>query len=129
MAHSVEVRVPYLDYRIIEFADRLPGALKIKDGVNKYIHKKAMMKLLPRELLARPKEGFVQPVYTWMHTSLKQWAKGHLSCLPSGFFNRSYVTGLVARFDAGDQKVDAKIWNLVCFSIWYNNIFQDKVRI
>lgn len=119
MAHSIEVRVPYLDYRIIEFSNRLPGKFKIKNGIVKYIHKKAMEKLLPKDLVERPKEGFVQPVYSWMHGSLKGWVEEHLNSLPIDVFNPQYVKNLKMAFLTGDQTLNARIWNLVCFGLWY----------
>lgn len=119
MAHSIEVRVPYLDYRIIEFANRLPGKFKIKNGINKYIHKKAMQKILPEDLLQRPKEGFVQPIYSWMHGGLKGWVEDNLDLLPRDVFNLEYVKNLKKGFQAGDQTLNARIWNLVCFGLWY----------
>ena len=119
MAHSIEVRVPYLDYRIIEFANRLPGNFKIKNGIVKYIHKKTMEKLVPSELIQRPKEGFVQPIYSWMHGSLKIWVEDHLDSLPEDIFNLEYVKNLKKGFQAGNQTLNAKIWNLVCFGLWY----------
>lgn len=124
MAHSVEIRCPYLDYRIIEFANRLPGSLKIRDGVNKYIHKKAMEMLLPSDLLARPKEGFVQPIYSWMHGSLREWTTERLRLLPCRLFRMDRVDKLVRRLVAGDQSVNAKVWNLACFATWYNEAYQ-----
>ena len=119
MAHSIEVRVPYLDYRIIEFANRLPGNFKIKNGIVKYIHKRAMEKLVPSDLVQRPKEGFVQPIYSWMHGSLKGWVEDNLDSLPEDVFNLEYVKNLKKGFQAGDQTLNAKIWNLVCFGLWY----------
>ena len=119
MAHSVEVRVPYLDYRIIEFANRLPGYFKIKNGFVKHIHKLAMEKLLPRELLRRPKEGFVQPIYSWMRTSLGGWMHETLGALPSEIFNQEYVKGLLKRYHTREENQNAKLWNLMCFGIWY----------
>ncbi|MDY6972104.1 MAG: asparagine synthase C-terminal domain-containing protein, partial [Thermodesulfobacteriota bacterium] len=122
MAHSVEVRVPYLDYRIIEFANRLPGKLKIKNGVVKYIHKRAMEKLLPEDLLQRPKEGFVQPIYSWMHGSLKGWVEESLDLLSGDFFDLEYVKDLKRTFQSGNETVNAKIWNLVCFALWHKGL-------
>ncbi|MCK4825513.1 hypothetical protein KA005_57730, partial [bacterium] len=119
MAHSIEVRCPYLDYRIIEFANRLPGRFKIKNGIVKYIHKRAMEKLLPEDLLKRPKEGFVQPIYSWMHGPLKGWVENNLDSLPKAFFfDLDYVKNLKRAFQAGDQSMNAKVWNLVCFGLW-----------
>ncbi len=122
MAHSIEVRCPYLDYRITEFANRLPGEMKIRNGIVKHIHKEAMRKLLPEDLLSRPKEGFVQPIYSWMHGRLKNWVEGHLDALPGGIFNPAYVKGLKEMFRSGDNSLNAKIWNLVCFSIWSEEV-------
>ena len=119
MAHSIEVRVPYLDYRIIEFANRLPGKFKIRNGVVKYIHKKAMQELVPEDLTQRPKEGFVQPIYSWMHGSLKGWIVAILDSLPGALFNKNYIEKLKTAFNAGDQNQNAKIWNLVCFGLWW----------
>jgi len=119
MAHSIEVRAPYLDYRIIEFTNRLPGNLKIRNGTNKYIHKKAVEELLPADSVNRPKEGFVQPIYPWMHGVLRDWVEEQLDSLSSEFFNLDYVKDLRHRFQAADQGKNAKVWNLVCFSLWY----------
>ncbi len=119
MAHSVEVRCPYLDYRIVEFANSLPGELKIKNKTVKYIQKKAMKRVLPQELLERPKEGFVQPIYTWMHGSLRKWVEDKLDSLPREIFNLKYVENLKREFQSGKQYLNAKIWNLVCFNIWF----------
>ena len=71
MAHSLEVRVPFLDYRLIQFIERLPPALKLKGaGPGKYLHKKALMKWLPKEEVNRKKKGFAHPIADWM--------RGHL---------------------------------------------------
>lgn len=122
MAHSVEVRVPYLDYRVIEFANKLPGRLKVRNGVVKYVQKLAMEKLLPSELLQRPKEGFVQPIYSWMRPSLSKWVSETLMALPKEIFNMDYVEGLLEKHQLGHENENPKIWNLVCFGIWYQNL-------
>ena len=123
MAHSVEVRCPYLDHRIIALANSLSGDLKIRNGVTKYILKKALGKLLPEKLVNRPKEGFVQPIYSWMHGSLKNWILEKLSELPKQLFQQGFLDQLILRFLQDDRKMDAKIWNLTCFSIW----LRDKI--
>jgi len=122
MAHSIEVRVPYLDYRIIEFANRLPGKLKIMNGVVKHVHKLAMERLLQRELAERPKEGFVQPIYSWMHGRLKGWTLEIIEGLPREVFNLRYVRDLINAFRSGNQDVNAKIWNLACFGLWFRGL-------
>ena len=62
MAFHVEARVPFLDYRLVEFAASIQGNLKIKNNTVKYILKKAVENLLPRKIIERPKEGFVLPI-------------------------------------------------------------------
>jgi len=119
MAHAIEVRCPYLDYRLIDFADSLPGRLKIKNGVVKNVHKSAVAALLPPELLQRPKEGFVQPVYSWMRGALQDWVAQRLDALPVRLFQRDYLQNLQESFRSGAPGLEAKIWNLVCFGLWY----------
>lgn len=119
MAHAIEVRCPYLDYRLIDFADSLPSRLKIKNGVVKNVHKLAVAALLPPELLQRPKEGFVQPVYSWMRGALQDWVAQRLDALPVRLFQRDYLQNLQESFRLGAPGLEAKIWNLVCFGLWY----------
>jgi len=130
MAHSIEVRSPYLDYRIIEFANRLPGSLKIFQGINKYVHKLAMQGLVPEDLLNRPKEGFVQPIYSWMRTSLRPWVEATLSphCLARhGLLQARAVGQLLDEHFNGTADHSARLWNLLCFQVWYDKIYNIKV--
>ena len=130
MAHSVEVRSPFLDYRIVEFANQLPGNLKIRDGICKYVHKLAASKFLPKEVVDRPKEGFVQPIYTWMRTTLKPWTLDMLSperLGQHGFLNVSAVERLLQQHFENSFDHSARIWNLICFQIWYENVLASKV--
>ena len=71
MAHSVEIRSPFLDYRLVEFVATIPGNMKIRNGNVKDILKKTVGHLLPEEITERPKEGFVLPIFDWMVEKLK----------------------------------------------------------
>lgn len=119
MAHSLEVRCPFLDHRLVEYVNRLPGRYKIGGGINKRILKMAVADLLPGELLSRPKEGFVQPIYTWMHGALQGWTLDCLDALPASLFRPAPLAVLRQRFLAGDTGVNAKIWNLACLGLWW----------
>lgn len=121
MAHSVEVRSPFLDYRIIEFANRLPGDFKIREGVNKYVHKLAVEPLLPPELIERPKEGFVQPVYSWMDAGLRPWVESVLAperLARHGLLRPRAVARLLGEHYQASTPHHVQIWNLVCFQVW-----------
>lgn len=123
MAHSIEVRCPFLDHRLVEYVNRLPGSLKIGGEagapVNKRVLKAAVADLLPPELISRPKEGFVQPIYTWMHGALKDWTLGCLDALPEGMFNPAPLAALRERFSQGDAALNARVWNLACLGLWW----------
>lgn len=121
MAHSIEVRVPFLDYRLVEFAAQLPGQMKINNGITKYILKKAAARFLPEGWVHRPKEGFVLPVYSWMRGALAPFIRSTLSpekVKRAGFLSVPYVQKLVEDFYHG-AKTEPKIWNLVCFMVWW----------
>lgn len=118
MAHSIEVRCPFLDHRLVEYVNHLPGRHKIQGASTKHILRKALSDLLPGELINRPKEGFVQPVYTWMRGPLKTFASEALASLPSRVARPAAVRALADRFMSGDQSVNAKVWNLTCFAVW-----------
>jgi asparagine synthase (glutamine-hydrolysing) len=122
MWHSIEVRCPFLDHRIVEFANRLPGSFKIAGTTNKAILKRAVADLLPADLIARPKEGFVQPVYSWMRGPLVPLVRQAFAELPKDVVARPYAEMLLQRFLAGDASLSARVWNLVCFSLWLGGL-------
>ena len=124
MAHSVEVRCPFLDINLVEFVNHLPGTFKINNCINKYILKKAVCDLLPEDIINRPKEGFVQPIYSWMHSQLKNWIRDILYSLPMELFHINYLNYLINTWERGEQNINAKIYNLVCFSVWWNEVKQ-----
>lgn len=124
MAHSMEVRTPFLDYRLAELACSIPGSLKIRDGKLKYILRKVAARYVPQEILDRPKEGFVLPKNTWLRAGLsglvdEVLAPDRLSL--HGFFNRDYVSALVSNFMKGDDPLTFRVWTLIIFQLWYED--------
>ena len=124
MAHSMEVRTPFLDFRLAELACSIPGTLKIRDGKLKYILRRVAERYVPREILERPKEGFVLPKNTWLREGMYPLLGEVLS--PArlslhGYFNPEYVASLIARFLKGDDALTFKIWTLLVFQIWYED--------
>ena len=124
MAHSMEVRTPFLDYRLAELACSIPGSLKIRDGKLKYILRKVAARYVPQEILDRPKEGFVLPKNTW----LREGMSGMLDDLFSperlslhGYFKRERITSLIADFMKGNDALTFKIWTLLVFQLWYED--------
>ena len=126
MAHSVEVRSPFLDYRLVEFVATIPGNMKIKNGNVKDILKKATEPLLAKEIIKRPKEGFVLPVFDWMVEDLKVYSSDVLSedrLKKHDLLNSNAIKSLLQNYYSGNKKVVGKIWNLMMFQLWWEKFF------
>jgi asparagine synthase (glutamine-hydrolysing) len=124
MAHSMEVRTPFLDFRLAELACSIPGSLKIRDGKLKYILRRVAARYVPREILDRPKEGFVLPKNTWLRAGLSGLTGDVLSAdrlALHGFFEQKYVHSVIADFMKGDDSLTFRIWTLIVFQLWYED--------
>ncbi|MGH7255178.1 MAG: asparagine synthase (glutamine-hydrolyzing), partial [Nitrospirales bacterium] len=119
MAHSLEARAPFLDYRLVEFAASLPIELKIKGFTKKYLLKKSQASRLPAEVIHRPKEGFLAPVAHWIDSSLRQSLRDVLTgTRTKAYFNRPVVEGFFAEHRAGRADHGAKLFGLLCLGLW-----------
>ena len=120
MAHSLEVRSPLLDYRIVEFACRLPIRFKINGSCQKYILREAYRSLLPGDTVSRPKHGFAVPVSRWFRNELKNIFESVVLDVKGPEFlrkdeiHRLWRTHLTERADNG-----LKLWSLLIFHSWY----------
>ncbi|MCL4492442.1 MAG: asparagine synthase (glutamine-hydrolyzing) [Nitrospirae bacterium] len=126
MAHSVEIRSPFLDYRLVEFAATIPGTMKIRNGNVKDILKKTVEHLLPEEITKRPKEGFVLPIFDWMVEKLKEYSKDVLSegrLRKHGLLNINKVKEIVQGYHSGNRSYAGKVWNLMMFQVWWERYF------
>src|SRR5208282_2476904 len=107
MAHGLEVRVPYLDKEVIEFAERLPARFKVRGGRRKWLHRKVCEAFLPPAILARKKRGFaVNVVDEWFHQSLDSRMGGYLlaeDSLMFRFLNAEAVRRLVDEHRSGQN--------------------------
>ena len=124
MANSMEVRTPFLDFRLVELACSIPGTLKIKKQALKYILRRVAARYVPQEILERPKEGFVLPKNTWLREGMAITLQSVLSkerLAIHGYFSQKYIDSLIARFFGGDDTLTFKIWTLIIFQIWYEN--------
>jgi asparagine synthase (glutamine-hydrolysing) len=121
MAVGVEVRVPFLDLDLVEFAARIPLGLKQRGSEGKWILKKAMESYLPHEIIYRPKSGFGAPLRRWMQHDLRELL-GDLLSLDSlqrrGLFEPSAVQKLIADNDSGRVDASYTLLSLLCIEIW-----------
>src|SRR6516165_10405533 len=122
MAHSVEVRPPFLDHRLVQFVADLPGSFKIKARRVQHILKEAVRDLLPAELLARPKEGFIMPVNEWLIGSLKDFVQATLTperLARHGLLRAGVVREMLETHYSGAANCGNQIWNLLMLQLWW----------
>lgn len=116
MAHSLEVRVPLLDHRLVEWASSLPPGLKLKGGTGKYIFKKALESDLPHDVLYRTKMGFSVPLAAWLRGPLAQRAREALlggAIAQCGYFEPSMLDQLLREHVAGSADHSTTLWSLL----------------
>ncbi len=120
MQNGLEVRVPLLDHRIVEFTLNLDERLKVKGDVTKYLLKEVLYDYVPKELFNRPKWGFSIPLENWLQNELRYLIEDHLSqkaIEESGIFNVAYVEELKSRFFKGETYLYNKLWLLIVFQM------------
>lgn len=131
MANSLEVRVPLLDHPIVEFAFSLPLAAKIRrrpgDGEieTKYLLKKSAARFYPERFLSRPKQGFGIPIVEWCRGDLFPLIEDRLRDPRNPVFDwvsKDAVSGILSSFAAGADGVSAKVWSLLMFEAWVNEV-------
>ncbi|MEM6584722.1 MAG: XrtA/PEP-CTERM system amidotransferase [Pseudomonadota bacterium] len=116
MSVSLEAREPLLDHRLIEFAARLPEAMRVRGSTGKYLLKKAMEPRLDHDILYRPKQGFVTPIAQWLRGPLAQEARAITSSgrlAESGWFNPKALTALAENHIAGLSDNSRLLWQLL----------------
>lgn len=120
MAVSLEVRCPLLDHRLMELAARIPSELKLHSREGKYIFKRAVSGLLPPEILARRKQGFVVPLAEWFRTDLRELAESLLfdSTANDGWLESSKVKQLWQRHQSALRDYSRPLWAVLMFRMW-----------
>ena len=121
MRFSLEARAPFLDYRVVEFANRLPLDYRYKNGNKKKILKDLLYDLVPKNLLNRPKKGFTMPLDIWFRTNLKELVMDNLTekklaLIPN--INVPIVKNQIANHMQGKSNRHNMIWKLLVFQMW-----------
>ncbi len=126
MHHSLEIRVPLLDHRIVEFSLNLNREFKHKGNITKHLLKQVLYDHVPKKIFDRPKWGFSVPLIKWLKTDLSYLIKDHLdkdSVEKCGLVKYEVVDQLKNRFQNGDDYLYNRIWTLVLLHKWYKNHF------
>jgi asparagine synthase (glutamine-hydrolysing) len=124
MATSVEARVPFLDRELVEFALALPMAMKVRDGVGKWLLKRTVDGLLPTDIVYRPKQGFGAPVAEWFRGDLGRRAQQEIrssSLAERGLLDYARIDKLWAAHRHGRANWSFQLWNLYNVSAWHDH--------
>lgn len=123
MQNSLEVRVPFIDHRVVEFCAKIPPSMLMKGFKKKYLLKKAVSGLLPEEVISHRKQGFVGPMSMWLRTDLKDFVMETLSeknLSRHGLLNTSIVNRVLDEHFRGKEIHDTLIWSLIVFQKWHD---------
>jgi asparagine synthase (glutamine-hydrolysing) len=118
MAHSLEVRCPLLDHKLMELIAQIPSSLKLHNGRGKYIFKKSLERVLPQEILTRAKKGFSVPVAEWFRGELKELAYESIFQRPDGVLNNALLSRFWKQHQRGQRDWSALLWTVFMFKTW-----------
>lgn len=124
MAHALEVRVPLLDHKLVEWFASLQPDLKLKGREGKYIFKKSLENYLPDDILYRSKMGFAVPLASWFRGPLKDRVRESLlgeTMRDSSYFDQAFVKKIVDQHQSGIRDYSTSIWSLLMFEAFLRN--------
>ncbi len=128
MAHGLEVRNPFLDYKVVEYAFQIPSDYKIDKHASKKILKDAFIDAFPKEILNKKKQGFEVPMLRWIQNDLKTLIDELLNddfIIEQNIFNPSEIKRLKQKIYSNDPgEVHAQIWGLIVFQYWWKKYIQ-----
>jgi asparagine synthase (glutamine-hydrolysing) len=121
MLASLEARVPFLDYRVVEFLFSLPGSYKIRNGRSKALLRAAFQDLIPPRTMNRPKHGFALPIQRWLRGELRSFVQDQFASQDDGFYDhldRRAVDGILDQFYRRDIDRSLPLWILLSLKVW-----------
>jgi asparagine synthase (glutamine-hydrolysing) len=128
MANSIEARVPYLDYRLVEFIETLPPNLKLKGFRGKHLHKKAVEKWIPKSVIYSKKKGFDNPIDKWLRHQMKAYLGDCLlseKSSVSSYFEPEYIKELVRLHEEHKEDYLRHLYLLVTFELWHRQFIHN----
>jgi asparagine synthase (glutamine-hydrolysing) len=131
MACSLEARSPFLDHHLMEFAASLPPEQKLERGATKVILKRALRRVIPPEILDRPKQGFSVPLAQWFRNELRDLPTEILldpRAIDRGYFRRDEVEDIIREHRDGIANHSRRLWVLLQFELWHREVVEPAGR-
>lgn len=119
MAHALEARTPYLDYRVVEFAFRVPARLKLSLLGNKRLLRRIARRWLPAAITARPKQGFSVPIAAWFRGEAGEQLATLLRAATHDWIKPEGVRALLGEHRRGIADRSRQLWAVLCFELWH----------
>jgi len=127
MATAVELRVPFLDHKLVEYVSSLPDHMKIRDNRNKWILREAVGSMLPPSILHRSKKGFPMPATAWFRFELRNFVRDTLLSRNSAcrnYFDAKAIERIVDRQEEGKLSGFQEVWSLLVFEFWHKEFIE-----
>lgn len=129
MAHSLELRVPFLDREVFKVAETIPYDMKISHGTTKYALRKAMEQIVPAHVLHRKKLGFPVPMRHWLAgDELFGWAQDQITASQTDdIFNKTAVMQMLNEHRAGASDHSRRLWTVLAFMVWHGIFVEGRI--
>ncbi len=124
MAHSVELRVPFLDIEVFKTAAVIPARYRVANGTTKYALRQALKGILPSSLADRPKRGFPVPIGHWLSHDMRDFARDVINSSRSELLDRKYIRELLDGEGRPVRNRDRKIWTILTFILWHREFIE-----
>lgn len=125
MSVALETRVPLLDHRVVEFSQRLPMSLKMREGVGKWILRQVLYRYVPQHLVERPKMGFGVPIGDWLKNEMRDWGEALLNparLRDEGYLNVEMVRQVWQEHQTQGRDLSSWLWDILMFQAWLDSL-------
>lgn len=127
MAHSIELRVPFLDIEVFNIASKINSKQKINNNTTKYILRKAAEGIVPDHVLNRKKLGFPVPIRHWLKDEIYEWAVDIIDLSPTDYlFNKQEIKKLLEQHVTNKKDNSRKLWTILIFMIWHEVFIENQ---